>query len=104
MNTFSNYYIEVFVAPGKIVVGRWKNTHSSEFDDRAFRNAMLEWFEVVKANPGHNVLADARDFVFTISPNTQTWINEKCNWFVFAAWCKQISFSGKCRSVCTVIH
>jgi hypothetical protein len=37
---------------------------------------MLTWFEEVKKIGNVNVLADARQFNFSIVPETQVWVNE----------------------------
>ncbi len=77
MILFENKYIEVIWHKDKsIVAGIWKDTSDVSFTDAKFRESMLAWFEEVKKVRNINVLADARQFNFSIVPETQVWVNE----------------------------
>ena len=77
MILFQNSFIDVvFHNTECVVAGIWKNTNTLDFTDEIFRECMSVWFEEIKKITKVNVLADTRLFLFTITPETQTWINE----------------------------
>lgn len=55
-----------------------RRTPCEHLDDAAYRQNLLKMAEVVAAEENNflGVLMDNRQFVFTISPETQRWINE----------------------------
>lgn len=77
MKLFENNYIEVIhQSENKLVAGIWRNTKVLDFTDEEFKHCMLTWFEEVKKIGNVNVLADARQFEFTITPEVQLWVND----------------------------
>lgn len=67
MILFKSKFIDVVLhQQEKVISGIWKNTNAIDFNEANFKNNMLNWFEEVKKIKNVNVLADARQFHFTI--------------------------------------
>lgn len=61
---------------GKIVLkAYWKNDHLS-MSDNIYRNEIKELIKLVKDKNPQRMLGDMQNFIFTISPETQMWLNE----------------------------
>lgn len=71
----SNYLAVDLTEDKKILTGVWRNI-DFKFTTDSFKENMLAWFEEAKKIGNINILADAREFTFTIDIDNQSWINK----------------------------
>lgn len=87
----SNFIAISYQEEDAIVTGVWKEA-TKTLDDEAFKNDMLAWLKAVQAHQPVNIMAQAREYYHSITPELQLWVNEHILANYLEAGVKKLAF------------
>ena len=81
MEIYKSKFLEIIPHQGKLMEFVWSD-HSAHLTDEDFRQELLQQVKMVEQHKPAYLLIDTTHFMFAISPDVQTWIDNE----VYPAW------------------
>lgn len=85
-------YIEFELDPeSKILIQKWLPS-TETMQDNEYQNEQQELVQMVKENKAKKLLANTKDFYYTIGPKMQTWTSMNVNNEMYKAGLEKLAF------------